>query len=161
MWCWDQYQLYHMTKSHVAPHFNCLYVMNGILLSTSPLASWDVNANGVMQWKEACWSTFWSCYVTNAIMPLKMLLASQNSNNVTIGVTWWIKSCCTSFLSSSPKIQWCHLWCHGYYVTLTLVVVLSHDQKSCWTLFQLSWTNNCSGFIDGGVSVRLCQYQSQ
>ena len=36
-------------------------------------------------------------------------------------------------------MEWYHWWCHWYRVMLMLVPIVSHDQKSCYTSFQLFW----------------------
>ena len=73
-------------------------------------------------------------------------------------ITLWIMLYLISVILSSG-MQGCHCWCHWYHIMSVLIWIVSQDQKSYWTLFQLSLPKEYNGGIDNGVGIPWCQCQ--
>ena len=91
----------HNQKSHVAPHFNHLDLMNAAVLLASQ--DTDMGANCVHDENYAVALHSDHLDLRNAMVPLVILSAPCYAYTRASGVTWQKLLCCTSFLSSWPK----------------------------------------------------------
>ena len=95
----------------------------------------------------------------NAVVALMIPLALHDADGGTSGITW-PQSSCTSFWSS-----WLS---NGMVALMTLLAscdtpasMVSHDQKLCCTLFQLTCPNDYNATIDNAIGITWCWCQYQ
>ena len=92
--CQCQCQRCHMRKSHVAPHFNHLGLMNMMVPFRRPSASNDVNwhqwqITGTTGMTKNPFYTLFDCLdLTNAVEPFRTPSVSYDTDVSTNGVTW-------------------------------------------------------------------------
>ena len=55
--------------------------------------------------------------------------------------------------------QWGHLWCYQHQVLLTMVPMVSTDQKAIFHLISVFWLKKCNSAIDDAVSITWHWYQ--
>ena len=114
MWCQGWCQWYHMTKSHVASHFNCHYLRNAMV-------PFVMHWHHVMQAPVPMLHLVLIIFTKNAVVSLMMPLASHNADASANSVKWLKISCCILFQSSCPNkcigviddvisVMWCQQW---------------------------------------------------
>ena len=118
----------HDQYSHVAPHFDCLDLRNAVVPLMMPMLV-PMASHGQ---KSHVVPHFDYLDLRNAIVPLTMpsVYHAASAN----GITWPIKSCCTSFwLSWSKECNCCHWWYHQHSGTNTGVSGVILQEKSCYS----------------------------
>ena len=129
----------HHPKSHIAPHFNHPELRNVMVPFMMPLTACYANAMvTVVTWY------WWQCQWQD-MMPMLTPMVPYDTNIIFHLI----------LIIITKGLQWYNWWCHWHCITQMLEPVVSHEQTSCCTSFQLSWTNECNGVIDHTVS--LCE----
>ena len=96
-------------------------------IHTSESHDADTGANCITLPKSHVTPHFDYLDLRNAILPLKMSLASQDTDASENCVTWPKKSCCTPFwlswnkecngaINNTVGFIWCHCWCQWHYM---------------------------------------------
>ena len=160
MWCWNQ--CCHVTKSHVAPHFNCLDLRNAIVPLIMIFASCDhwFQFQGHQMTKMSCCTSF----------QLPWLMECNGAIENTVGFTWMSLASCSADVGANSiirqtimlhlisialtwRMQWCHWWYCWHYVKLMLVPMSSNDQKVMFHLILIFWPKECNGAIFHAIGI--------
>ena len=119
----------HDWKSHVAPHFNSLILMNAVVLLTIPLVSHDASANAVSWPKGHFTYCFDHFNLPNKRVPLKLNL--HPGALIVVPKAWddWVMLHLI-FIVLTQQTYWCHWWCHPLNMMPVLMPTASYDKET-------------------------------
>ena len=188
--CWHQMMLILMPltlheQKGCVPHFDHLDLTNAMVLHIILLPSCDSNTSSIdITWLKKLWlgAHFTAIVVTNVVT------LPKRSCCTTIWASWPNECCGTisnavGIMSQWHQCQWHHMTKQGHitpyfdHCDLTNamdsfmaplvscdanpVPMASHDQKSFYQSFKLSWTNECSSAIYDTISIMWWKFQHQ
>ena len=141
-------------KSHVTSKFDCLDLRNVKVIFLILTTSCDANAsvNGMTWQEKSCCISFLSLWPKEC--------------NDAVGIKWhwhwhWMnymtKKVISHFTFLNRKRE-CNRTIDNA-VSMMLIPMVTHDQKSCCTSFWVYWPKDCSGAITSAVCITWCWCQ--
>ena len=99
------------------------------------------------------WANKCSCAIDNTISIMWCQCQNQMHHMIKKDMLYLI------LIILTKQMKWCHWWCHCH--DMVLMLVASHDQKSCFISFWALCPNKWSGAIDDTVGIMWYWHEQQ